>query len=237
MLKMTGGDISMPVVKVNDINIYYEIHGEGEPLVMIGGLGTDVSLFRACISRLSQKFKVLVFDNRGAGLTDKPDSPYSIEMMANDARALMSSVGIESAYVLGVSMGGRIALELTLKYPQAVKRLMLVSTSASLKARISFLPKLIKRLRSALDASAQPYYAFVHQLNASQGYDCSGRFGEIRAPALIMYGKEDRFVPYTQIEEMNAGIKGSKLITFNGGHLFFLWDSKLFVDTILDFLR
>ena len=95
----------MPTIKVNDINMYYEIHGTGEPLVMIAGLGTGLSIFRTCINQLSQRFKVLVFDNRGAGHTDKPDIPYSIEMMANDTATLMSMVGIESAYVVGISLG------------------------------------------------------------------------------------------------------------------------------------
>ncbi len=73
---------------------------------MIAGLGTDFSIFRICIKQLSQSFKVLVFDNRGVGSTDKPDIPYSIEMMADDTATLMSMVGIESAYVVGISLGG-----------------------------------------------------------------------------------------------------------------------------------
>jgi len=226
----------MPTIKINDINMYYEIHGTGEPLVMIAGLGTGLSIFRTCINQLSQRFKVLVFDNRGAGRTDKPDIPYSIEMMANDTATLMSIVGIKSAYVLGISLGGRIALELTLKFPRKVKKIALVSTSASVKAKMSFLPKLIKRVRSSMSESEQPYYAFLHQLNASHGYDCSNCFGEINVPTLIMYGKKDKRVSYMQVKEMNVGIKGSKLITFNGGHLFFIWETKLFIDTILGFL-
>ena len=162
------------------------------PLVMIAGLGTGFSIFKACINQLSQRFKVLVFDNRDAGRTDKPDIPYSIEMMANDTATLMSMVGIESAYVIGISLGGRIALELTLKFPQKVKRLVLASTSAFVKVRMSFLPKFVKRVRSSMRKSEQPYYAFLHQLNASHGYNCSNRFGEINVPTLIMYGKKDK---------------------------------------------
>ena len=226
----------MPYAKVNGINIYYEIHGEGEPLVLIAGLGVDMGIFRICVGQLSQKFKVLTFDNRGAGYTDKPDIPYTIEMMADDTAALMQSTGIEKAHVLGVSMGGRIAMALTLKYPAMIKRLALASTSAKVKTRLSFLPKFIKRARAGMSKSAQPYYAFLRQLGASRGYDCASRLGEINLPTLILHGKKDKQAPFMLAEEMNAGIKGSELITFKGGHLFFLWENKQFIDAISEFL-
>lgn len=91
----------MPFIKVNEINMYYEIYGSGYTLVLIAGLGTDHTLFKLCINRLSQNFKVLIFDNRGAGNSDKPDIPYTIGMMAEDTATLMDRVGFECAYVLG----------------------------------------------------------------------------------------------------------------------------------------
>ena len=105
--------------------MHYEIHGEGEPLVLIGGLGTDQSIFKLCLSQFFQKFKVLIFDNRGSGQTDKPDIPYSIDMLSDDTAALMDAVGIEFAHILGVSMGGRVAMSLALRYPGKVKSLTL----------------------------------------------------------------------------------------------------------------
>ena len=71
----------MPYIKVNDIQMYYEIHGDGEPLVLIVGLGTDISEWDGIIRWLAQKYKVLAFDNRGAGRTDKPDTQYSLECL------------------------------------------------------------------------------------------------------------------------------------------------------------
>ncbi len=105
----------MPTIKINDINIYYEIHGEGEPLLLIPGLRNDVSEYQKIIDTLSTQFSVVALDNRGAGRTDKPDSPYSIEMMADDAAGLLNALGIEQAHILGVSMGGRIAADLALR--------------------------------------------------------------------------------------------------------------------------
>ena len=95
----------MPYEKVNDIQMYYEIHGDGEPLVLIVGLGTDITEWEGIIHWLAQKYKVFAFDNRGAGRTDKPETHYSIEMMAEDTARLMQALGIQQAHILGISMG------------------------------------------------------------------------------------------------------------------------------------
>ncbi len=231
----------MPTLKVNDIDVYYELQGHGQPLVLIAGLGTDISPYRAIIRRLAQKYMVLAFDNRGVGRTDKPDIPYTIEMMANDTAGLLNGLGIKRADVLGISMGGRIALELTLQHPEAVRALVLASTSARVKRRAGSTPliKLAKLLRSGgtmLGRSPQPYYAFKRQLEASGSYDCTDRLSSITAPTLILHGKKDRLAPYELAEEMHSGIRGSKLITFNGGHLFPFWEVDRFVSAISAFL-
>lgn len=121
----------MPTIKVNDINMYYEVHGEGEPLVLIQGVGGDLvtwSYFQ--IPEFSKKYRVIAFDNRGVGRTDAPDSPYSIQMMVEDTAGLLNALGIEKAHMLGLSMGGRIAMEFALKYPQKTKSMILACTSA-----------------------------------------------------------------------------------------------------------
>jgi 3-oxoadipate enol-lactonase len=84
----------MPTVKVNNINIYYEIHGEGEPLVLTGGLSIDITALESVIGTLAQNYRVIAFDNRGAGRTDKPDIPYSIAMMADDTVGLLKAIGV-----------------------------------------------------------------------------------------------------------------------------------------------
>src|ERR1035438_8304990 len=106
----------MPTIKVNDITMYYEIHGEGEPMVLIAGLNSDHALYRGIIPQLAASHQVIVFDNRGVGQTDKPDIPYSIEMMADDTAGLLNALGIEQVHILGTSMGGRIAVALALKH-------------------------------------------------------------------------------------------------------------------------
>ncbi len=234
----------MPKTKVNGIGVHYEVHGEGEPLLLIGGLGSAVSLFTRTIPIFLKDRKVIAFDNRGAGQTDKPDVPYTIEMMADDAAGLMKALDVKRADVLGVSMGGRIAMDLAIRYPEMVRALILVSTSARVtrESRSSLFlrfGKLTKRITGsgAFGKSPQPHYAFIRQLEASSKFDCTYRLGRIAAPTLIMRGDRDTLAPKGLVEELRSGIKGSRLIEFRGGHLFFLWENEKFTDSVLEFLR
>lgn len=118
----------MPKVKANGIDIYYEIHGRGEPLVLIMGLRRNAEWWYRQLPALSEHFQVLVFDNRGAGRSDQPQEDYSMALFADDTAALMKALGLSSAHVLGISMGGYIAQELALNYPQRVRRLVLGCT-------------------------------------------------------------------------------------------------------------
>ncbi len=229
----------MPYVKVNDINMYYEIHGDGEPLVLIVGLGTDISEWDGIIRWLAQKYKVVAFDNRGAGRTDKPDTSYSIEMMAHDTAELMQTLGIQLAHLLGISMGGRIALALALRYPTSVKKLVLVSTSArSIKNWRRYFFGMLSSAPIFRSKYPQPHYAFMRQRQASFVYNCTDQLHEIQIPTVILHGKKDKIVPYKLAEEMHAGIKGSKMLTFAGGHLFFFMkEREQFLDAIAEFVE
>ena len=232
----------MPSVKVNDINVYYELSGADgnkSKIVLICGLGTNIAPYRNIMRMLSKEYRVLTFDNRGVGRTDKPNIPYTIEMMAEDTAGLLEALEFAPANVIGFSMGGRISMDLTLKHPEMVRSLILTSTSARVKDKRrrgtswSFY-KLVKRIRAIF--GGQPYYAFIRQFRASVEYDCTEKLGEIKVPTLILYGKKDNLVPADLVEEMREKIKGSKIITFNGGHPFFFWQVKAFTDAVLEFL-
>ncbi len=120
----------MPLIKANGININYESHGTGEPVVLIGGLGSHLQSWATQIPLYSEHFKVIAFDNRGMGMSDKPDIEYSIEMMADDTIALLDSLNISKASFVGKSMGGMIAQWMGIKYPQRVNKLVMGCTSA-----------------------------------------------------------------------------------------------------------
>ena len=120
----------MPKVKVKDIQMYYEIRGEGFPLLLIMGFLGNADCWDPLyfIPKLSERFKLIMFDNRGAGRTDVSNKEYSIKLFADDAAGLMEALGIKRAHVLGISMGGMIAQELALNHPEKVEKLVLAST-------------------------------------------------------------------------------------------------------------
>ena len=120
----------MPVINANGIDLYYEVHGKGEPLLLIMGLSLSSNSWFRTVPALSEHFKVIVFDNRGTGRSGKPDSPYSIELMAEDARDVLDAAEVDSAHVYGISMGGMIAQRLALKYPKRISSLVLGCTTS-----------------------------------------------------------------------------------------------------------
>jgi len=122
--------IDMPYATIGDIDIYYEIHGppDAPPLVLIGGWASYRWIWFRQVPALKEKYKCIVFDNRGAGKSSKPDIPYTMEMFAADTVGLMDALDIETAHVLGISMGGLIAQQVAISYPDKVRSLILVST-------------------------------------------------------------------------------------------------------------
>jgi pimeloyl-ACP methyl ester carboxylesterase len=119
----------MPKVKVGDINMYYEIHGQGEPLVFIAGFMTSLDMWCSVIPAFSREYQLVIFDNRGAGRSDVPDIPYTEEMLTGDIAGLLDAIGIDKTHICGVSMGGSLAQYFALRYPQRVISLILESTS------------------------------------------------------------------------------------------------------------
>lgn len=131
----------MPVAKIGDHSLYYEIIGQGDPLVMIRGVGSNVDHWYDQVPALSQKYKLLVFDNRGIARSSDPGGPFSTRDMAADTIALMEAVGINKAHILGYSMGGMIAQEMALNHPEKVAGLILVATDCGISLRIKAKPE------------------------------------------------------------------------------------------------
>jgi len=112
----------------NGTKIFYQIKGEGAPLVLIMGFGADGNVWEKHLEEYEKHFKCIVIDNRGIGKSDQPEGPYSTWMMAADVIAVMNHADVDKARIAGISMGGAIAQELVLNYPDRVHALALIST-------------------------------------------------------------------------------------------------------------
>ena len=119
----------MPYADTNGIKLYYEEYGKGEPVVLIHGLGSSLESWATQVPIYSEHFRVIAIDNRGSGRSEKPDHPYTMEQMADDAAGLLDFLGIEKAHFIGKSMGGMICQWVGIKYPERTNRLVMGCSS------------------------------------------------------------------------------------------------------------
>ena len=146
-------------VKANGHELYYELHGQGPPLVLVMGIGYDSSLWTlAQVPALSTQFQVILVDNRDAGRSSKARHPYTIADMADDLAGLLDSLGIQRSHLLGLSMGGMIALEFALRHADRLDRLVLSGTGAA-PARSAVDPIQIWDWLKANDATGEVFGA------------------------------------------------------------------------------
>ena len=213
----------MPYAQVGDIKLYYEVHGDGPPVLLVPGLGADTRLFSNVVPPLAASHKVVALDPRGGGQSDKPPGPYSIEQMADDVAGLFGTLGVASADVVGYSMGGKIALRLAACHPQLVDHLVLCATAPgpTVTRRFSrrwFMMDVVSRIPVFRRADGQPSYAFEAQRQASRSFDGRGLLPRVKASTLIIRARRDRIVPASDAAELQT-IPGSSLVDLPGGHL------------------
>ncbi len=135
----------MPYLKTKDLDIYYEISGQGEPIVFIGGITSTVLVWKYQQEELQKYYQVILFDNRGSGRT-KILKPYklSMELFAEDVLDLLKGLGIKKAHILGISMGGMIAQAFAHSYPEYCKSLILCCTTWGLETSVKAQPEILQ---------------------------------------------------------------------------------------------
>ncbi|MFC3908871.1 alpha/beta fold hydrolase [Legionella dresdenensis] len=121
-------------IRINDIDIYYEIHGKGNgnPLVLIAGFSCDHTFWTGVLGDLSRSHEVILFDNRGIGQTDAPDTPYSIDLMADDVMALITRFELDKPVIVGQSMGSAIAQNMARRFGRDLSKIVLINTFHSI---------------------------------------------------------------------------------------------------------
>ncbi|MBC8496339.1 MAG: alpha/beta fold hydrolase [Anaerolineales bacterium] len=150
----------MPTIKVNHLNLYYELHGPESAPVLVLNNGLIMSAATSWVFQtktLSKHYRVLQYDCRGQGQSDHPETPYSIELHADDLAALLEELGIKSAHIAGISYGGEVAQAFGVKYPAKTRSLILIDTVSEVG------PELQLVIESWVDAlKAQDPLGFFH---------------------------------------------------------------------------
>ena len=164
----------MPHIQANNIEVYYEVQGEGEPLVLIPYLAADQACYAFQVADYAKRYTCYTVDLRGAGLSGKPEGTYSTELFADDVAAFMNAVGITNAHVTGLSLGAATGLWLAGKYPHLVKSLSLHScwteSDPFLKTVVQGWQTMAKALNSTTDMVIQGIFpwCFTPELYAAK---------------------------------------------------------------------
>jgi 3-oxoadipate enol-lactonase len=145
----------MPTTQSTGAGIYWEQSGAGDPVLLIMGLGYAHQMWFRTRPLLEAKYQTILFDNRGVGASDVPPGPYPIAQMAADAAAVLDAAGIDRAHVYGVSMGGMIAQEFALQYPERVNRLILGCTASGGPSAVRASDKVIQVLMARATMTAE----------------------------------------------------------------------------------
>jgi 3-oxoadipate enol-lactonase len=154
----------MPFVTANGVRTYFEMTGEGDPLLLIAGNGMDHTAFRDQVPSFAPHFRCITYDLRGIGRAEVPDSGYTVPDMAHDALALLSALGFPGAHVAGYSLGGAIGQQMAIEAPVGVKSLSLYATFSHvepyLRRRYELLLKILLETTPELWAMFTTFSAF-----------------------------------------------------------------------------
>ena len=246
------------------MKIKWESTGEGPPLLLIQGLGYGRWGWEPIVPGLAARHRVVTFDNRGIGESDKPAGPYTAAAMAGDALQVLDEAGIERAHVLGASLGGMIAQELAVAAPERVDRLVLCCTTPGGPATVP-MPEVTVRLFAEAPSLApevalrrfvenalgtEPPQELVDELfarrvanppdpagwqaQAAAGLGFEGVDGVIAAPALILAGTADNVVDHRNAEVLAARIPGARVRLLEGAGHLFFWEQPAESVRIID---
>lgn len=237
----------MPVTHSRGVGITWEERGEGDPLLLVMGHRFSSRMWHWTLPALAEHRRVITFDNRGTGGSDAPRGPYTMQQLADDALAVLDAAEVDCADVYGASMGGMIALEMSLARPERVRSLVLGCTSAlspdkKRPPRASYiqywLPRsmLLKvargrlygpaadedRIRKDLALLAVDRFSprgLVGQARAIATHNCLPRMSEIAQPALVLHGSHDTVIPLAWGEELADALPNGRLVILDGaGH-------------------
>ena len=219
---------------VNGVKLYYEIHGEGAPLVLLHGGVTPSEMFGVPLAEMSKRHRVIAIHLRGHGLSSDADAPWSCELMADDVAALLDQIGVSKADVMGYSLGGGVALQLTIRHPEKVNRLVAISIAfraeggdyPEVREAFKHMPAQAEMIGGQIAgsplATLYPDVDWVRMMRKTgamnlAAHDWSKGVAAIKAPTLLIFGDADSIMLEHMIEfykrlgggQRDAGFDGS----------------------------
>ncbi len=123
----------MPTEFINGVTVHFEVQGSGETVLFIHGLGSSARDWKLQVDHFSSNYRVVTYDVRGHGASAKPTGPYTMMLFAQDAKALLDHLGVPSAHIVGISMGGMIAFQLAVDHPSSIRSMVIVNSGPELK--------------------------------------------------------------------------------------------------------
>ena len=201
---------------VNDLNMYYEIHGSGEPLVLLHGAFGAIDLWGPILTTLAKHHQVIAVEFQGHGHTADIDRPFSMEQWADDIAALMGHLAIDQADVVGYSMGGLTGLQLAIRHPEQVRKLVPIAANYSTEGYYPELLVSLEMMTPDIFVGTPQYEAYLrHAPNPAdfptlvekhKAFDAAGfswpeaDVAAIAAPTLLMYADSDIVRPEHAVE-------------------------------------
>jgi 3-oxoadipate enol-lactonase len=156
----------LPFIQNQGAKIYWDEQGEGDPILLIMGLGYPSNMWYRTRPILERRYRTIALDNRGVGQSEMPEGPYPIPLMASDATAVLDAAGIERAHVFGISMGGMIAQEFALQNPNRVRSLILGCTACggphAVRAQADATQMLMARAKMTKEEAAEAAVPFIY---------------------------------------------------------------------------
>ncbi|MBI4302458.1 MAG: alpha/beta fold hydrolase [Chloroflexi bacterium] len=231
----------MPTAKVNGVELYYEVHGQGYPVVLINGFTGTTEGWTPQIAPLSSKYRLILHDVRGHGRSESPPSAdaYSPDIVAEDLRQLLDTLGVKEAVVGGLSMGGYLSLRFHLRYPERVAALILADTGPGYRnpARQAAWNQQYEERAQALEKEGKIGLAHVGRRVVTQRDSLViESLSQIKVPTLIIVGEGDAAF-LAAADYMEKVIPGAQRVTLHGaGHAANRDNAEAFNQAIMDFL-
>jgi len=257
----------MPYAAIDGCRLHYRLDGpeDGPPLLLSHALGVDLEMWAPQVERLARRFRVLCYDHRGHGGSDAPAGPYSLDRLGRDVIGLLDALGIVRADVVGLSLGGMVALWLGIHAPDRVGRLVPCCTTAyaggpalwdprieavrrdGMGALVDgvigrwFSPGFRDRAPGTVDGIRRKLLAaspegYAATCAAIRDMDQRAAIGRIRAPMLVISGTQDQGTPPERGREIAAAVPGARFLALDAAHIANLEQADAFTGAVEDFL-